>query len=123
MLSMLKQKIKTIEVGRLTSKDTMVQQEHKRQSMVGVNKEEQLLVRYVVETEPDLFTDLASYWLFVKFMHESQPSNFTTHETAYEAVLYFIFEKFEQDPNLALYNELLFSKWLEFLRKIPDLKS
>ena len=80
--------------------------------MVGVNKEEQLLVRYVIETEPDLFTDLASYWLFVKYMHESQPSNFTTHETAYEAVLYFIFEKFEQDPNLALYNELLFSKWL-----------
>ena len=32
--------------------------------MVAVTKEEQLLIRFVVESEPDLFTDLASYWLF-----------------------------------------------------------
>ena len=87
--------IKTIEVGRLTSRDTQAQQENKRQSMVSVTKEEQLLIRYVVETEPDLFTDLACYWLFLKFMGEGQASNFTTQETAYEAVLSFILEKFE----------------------------
>ena len=80
--------------------------------MVAVTKDEQLLIRYVVETEPDLFTDLASYWLFQKFMGEGSASNYTTQETAYEAVLQFIFEKFEQDPNLALYSEMLFSKWL-----------
>ena len=45
-------------------------------------------------------------------MGESIASNYTTQETAYEAVLQFIFEKFEQDPNLALYDEQLFSKWL-----------
>lgn len=32
--------------------------------MVAVTKDEQQIIRYVVETEPDLFTDLASYWLF-----------------------------------------------------------
>ena len=95
MLSMLKQMMKIIEVGRLTSKDSKTQQEHKRQSLVGVTKEEQLLIRYVVETEPDQFTDLATYWLYLKFMGQSQASNFTTQETAYEAVLYFILDKFE----------------------------
>jgi len=87
-----------------------------------VTKEEQLLILYVVETEPDLFTDLVSFWLYQKYMAELQSSNFTTEETAYGAVLEFIFNKFEQDSNLALYSESLFSKWIKFLQTIPDLK-
>lgn len=50
---------------------------------------------YVVETEPDLFTDLVSFWLYQKFVAESTASNFTTEETAYGAVLEFILDKFE----------------------------
>lgn len=78
---------------------------------------------YVVETEPDLFTDLVSFWLYQKYVSESTSSNFTTEETAYGAVLEFILDKFEQDQNLALYNEALFSKWIKFLFHVPDLKS
>ena len=56
-------------------------------------------------------------------MVESEASNYTTEETAYEKVLNFILEKFEQDSNLALYSDDLFAKWLKFLLKIPDLKA
>lgn len=56
-------------------------------------------------------------------MMEGGASNFTTEETSYRAVLEFILEKFEQDPNLALYSESHFSKWISFLSKIPDLKA
>lgn len=90
---------------------------------MAVTKEEQLLIMYVVETEPDLFTDLVSYWLYQKYMSELQSSNFTTEETAYGAVLEFILDKFEQDSNLALYSASLFTKWVKFLLAIPDLKS
>ena len=78
---------------------------------------------YVIETEPNLFTDLVSFWLYQKFMSEPTASNFTSEDTAYGAVLEFILEKFEQDSNLALYNESLFSKWIKFLLHIPDLKA
>ena len=77
----------------------------------------------MVETEPDLFTDLVGYWLFQKFISESQASNYTSEDTSYGAVLEFILERFEQDSNLALYSDNLFSKWIKFLLKIPDLKS
>lgn len=76
-----------------------------------------------METEPDLFTDLVSYWLFQKFMGESQVSSHITEETPYGAVFEFILSKFEQDSNLALYSERLFSKWIKFVLKIPDLKA
>ena len=85
--------------------------------------EEKLLIRYVVETEPDLFTDFVSYWLFQKFMGESQASNFTTEETAYSQALEFILQKFETESNLILYNDKLFTKWIKFLQKVPDVKS
>lgn len=89
---------------------------------MAVTKEEQLLITYVVETEPDLFTDLASYWLYQKFMCESTASNFTTEDTSYSVVLEYILAKFEQDSNLALYDDNLFSKWIKFLIRIPDIK-
>lgn len=55
----------------MTSEHTQVQQDLKKQQLVAVTNDELLLIRYVVETEPDLFTDLVSYWLFQKFMGES----------------------------------------------------
>ena len=81
------------------------------------------MITYVIETEPDLFTDVVSHWLCSKFVAEPQSSNFTTEETAYGAVLEFILSKFESDSNLALHNERLFSKWIKFVIKIPDLKA
>ena len=120
---MLKSMIKTMQVGRLTSQLTLVSQQQKRDQLVAVTDEEKLLIRYVVETEPDLFTDFVSYWLFQKFMGESQASNFTTEETAYSQALEFILQKFETESNLVLYNDKLFTKWIKFLQKVPDVKS
>lgn len=90
---------------------------------MAVTRDEKLLIRYVIETEPDLFTDLASYWLFQKFYGESSASNYTSEDTSYSEVLCFTLEMLEQDANLALYSDTLFLKWLNFLTKIPDLKS
>lgn len=55
-------------------------------------------------------------------MCESTASNFTTEDTSYSVVLEYILAKFEQDSNLALYDDNLFSKWIKFLIRIPDLK-
>ena len=52
---------------------------------------------YVVETEPNLFTDLVSFWLYQKYVSEPTSSNYTTEETSYGAVLEFILDKYEQD--------------------------
>ena len=38
-------------------------------------------------------------------------------------MLEYILSKFESDSNLVLHNERLFSKWIKFLIRIPDLKS
>mmetsp|Transcript_44843 Transcript_44843/g.59551 ORF Transcript_44843/g.59551 Transcript_44843/m.59551 type:complete len:143 (+) Transcript_44843:1102-1530(+) len=56
-------------------------------------------------------------------MSEPTSSNFTSEETSYGVVLEFILTKFEQDSNLALYDDSLFTKWIKFLLHIPDLKA
>ena len=81
------------------------------------------MVGYVVETEPELFADVATYLLYSKFMCEQKASNFTADETAYSYAFSYILEQFEVNSNLALFNTAAFSKWIKLLQKIPDLKT
>ena len=62
--------IKLIQVGRQTSDLAQDKQELRKVQLAAVTRDEQLLITYVIETEPDLFTDVVSYWLFSKFMAE-----------------------------------------------------
>ena len=88
-----------------------------------MSREERFLIGFIVETEPELFSDVASYLLFSKFILESSASNYTSEATTYMTTFEFLLECFETNQNLALFNQAAFAKWMSFLQKIPDLKS
>ena len=71
---------------------------------IEVSKEEKLLIGFIIETEPELFPDVASYLLFSKFIFESTASNFEVEKTSYELAFEFLLECFETNSNLALFN-------------------
>ena len=69
-----------------------------------MSKEEKLLIGYIVETEPELFPDVASYLLFSKYICEPAASNFEGDRTSYGLALEYLVERFETNSNLALFN-------------------
>ena len=54
---------------------------------------------------------------------ESDASNFVTTRTDYSESVEFVFKCYEENPNLTLFSDSLFKKWLLFTLRIPDLKS
>jgi hypothetical protein len=116
-LQQKKQELQIIQAGKLTVLN------HVSQSRAEVAKAEKSLIFSVIEESPNLFPDLISYWLFQKFHMEVQASNFTSEKTDYSEAVEFIFQCYETNINLTHYSDRLFSKWLQFVLKIPDLKS
>ena len=45
-----------------------------------------------METEPELFADVATYLLYSKFMCEQKASNYTADETAYSYAFNYILD-------------------------------
>ena len=88
-----------------------------------MSKEEKLLIGFIIETEPELFPDVATYLLFSKYISEPAASNFEGDRTSYALTLDYLVERFETNSNLALFNQSAFAKWISFLQKIPDLKA
>ena len=63
-----------------------------------------MLIGFIIETEPELFSDVASYLLFSKFIFESAASNFEGESTSYGMTLEYLLDCFENNSNLALFN-------------------
>ena len=77
-----------------------------------VSKEEKLLIGFIIETEPELFPDVAGYLLFSKFILETEASNYGGENTTYGIAFEYLLDCFENNSNLALFNQSAFSKWI-----------
>ena len=54
--------LKTLQVNNLTCTAPKM-----KDNLTHVSKEEDLLINYIVETEPCVFAEVVSYWLYTVF--------------------------------------------------------
>ena len=86
-------------------KNILVNKQTDPQLQNCVSSDEKVLIDFVVETEPSLFGDVASFWLYSSFMSGE----------SYEAVLAFLLDYFEKNTSLALFDQGSFTKWLKII--------
>jgi len=117
--------LKHILVGKLTTQAAVKSEEvgSASESVQAITKEEKVLLDFLIEVEPELFPELASYWLYTCFIctasHEIKNTNDKSSGVIYSQVQSHLLALFEQNPNLVLYNLDSFKKWLSFIRKMP----
>lgn len=61
----------------------------------------------IQHVEPSLWSQFASYWLYLSFLHESSET--------YERVLAIVLTEFRDNPNLGLFDEFALRDFLRLM--------
>lgn len=86
-------------------KNIMVTKLTDKASQDTISDEEKTLLDFMVELEPNLFADMANYWLYTCFISSQ----------GYSTVLQFLLAYYENNSGLALYDNESFGLWLGFI--------
>lgn len=90
--------LRIIQVSKLTSKD-------------GVSEQEKLACKLVLEIEPSLWCEYATYWLYTSFIAG----------TSYKDVQQYCLDILQKNVNLVIFDKHTLSAYLKFIQSVPQM--